>query len=117
MHRRKLQELNLLDDFFFNIMLNYPEIGEEFSRQILKIIFRRNFGKLQVIAQKVYYGSDTDKHGARLDVYLEEEDAGSALLNASTIYDVEPNLLDDTCVTYSKWLKLSKKVRRYPLLI
>ena len=65
MHKRKLQELNLLDDFFFNTMLNYPEIGEEFSRQLLKIIFRKNFGKLKVIAQKVYYGIDTDKHGAR----------------------------------------------------
>ena len=109
MHRRKLHELNLLDDFFFNTMLNYPEIGEEFSRQLLKIIFRKNFGKLQVIAQKVYYGTDTDKHGARLDVYLEEEDADSALLNVSTIYDIEPNLLDDTEMITS----LPKRVRFY----
>ena len=109
MHRRKLQELNLLDDSFFNIMLNYPEIGEEFSRQILKIIFRRNFGKLKVVAQKVYYGADTDKHGARLDVYLEEEETDSALLNASTIFDVEPNLLDDAELVES----LPKRVRFY----
>ena len=34
---------------------------------------KREFGKLTVIPQKVYGGTDTDKHGARLDVYLEEE--------------------------------------------
>ena len=26
-----------------------------------------------MVPQKVYYGSNTDKHGARLDVYVEEE--------------------------------------------
>ena len=109
MHRRKLQELNLLDDFFFNTMLTYPEIGEAFSRQLLKIIFQRNFGKLEVIPQKVYYGADTDMHGARLDVYLEETEADSALINASTIYDVEPNLLNDSELIES----LPKRVRFY----
>ena len=84
--KRKLQELNLLDDFLFNKMVSHPEFGEEFSRELLRILFGREFGKLQVVAQKVYYGSDTDTHGARLDVYLEEEDGEE---NA-TIFDFEP---------------------------
>ena len=63
MHKKKLKELNLLDDFLFFKMLNYPEIGEEFSRELLKIIFGKSFEKLVVVPQKVYYGSDTDKHG------------------------------------------------------
>ena len=80
MHRKKLKELNLLDDFLFFKMLNYPEFGEEFSRALLKVIIGRDFGKLSVIPQKVYYGSDTDKHGARMDVYLEESIIGDELL-------------------------------------
>ena len=44
-------------------------------------------GRLEVIPQKIYYGSDTDRHGARLDVYLEECDDD---LDNATIYDLEP---------------------------
>ena len=38
----------------------------------LILIFGKKFGTLTVISQKVYHGTDTDKHGARLDVYIEE---------------------------------------------
>ncbi|MBQ4537772.1 MAG: hypothetical protein II994_09195 [Lachnospiraceae bacterium] len=68
--RKKLEELNLLDNFLFGSMVTHPEYGEQFSRSILQIILNRKFDKLTVIPQKVYYGSDTDLHGARLDVYL-----------------------------------------------
>ena len=87
MPKRTLEELNLLDDFLFGSMVTYPEIGEEFIRELLKTIFGREFGSLTVIPQKVYYGSDTDKHGARLDVYLEEELQD----NKAIVYDVEPD--------------------------
>lgn len=91
MQRRKLEELNLLDDFLFGSMVTYPEIGEKFIREILKTIFRKDFGKLAVVPQKIYYGSDTDKHGTRLDVYLEEESPDE---NA-VVYDVEPDKNDE----------------------
>ena len=32
---RKLEDLNLLDDFLFCSMVNYPEIGEKFIRELL----------------------------------------------------------------------------------
>ena len=85
--RKTLKELNLLDDFLFGTLLTYPELGEKFSRALLQTIFQREFGKLTVIPQKIYYGSDTDQHGARLDVYMEEEDAA----RVSSVYDVEPD--------------------------
>lgn len=85
--RKTLKELNLLDDFLFGTLLTYPELGEKFSRVLLQTIFQREFGKLTVIPQKIYYGSDTDQHGARLDVYMEEEDAA----RVSSVYDVEPD--------------------------
>ncbi|MDY3249091.1 MAG: hypothetical protein SOX32_01935 [Candidatus Choladocola sp.] len=89
MERRKLEDLNLIDDFLFGTMVTYPEIGEQFVREILQIIFRREFGRLVIMPQKVYYGSDTDKHGARLDVYLEEAD--NAAPGGAVVYDVEPD--------------------------
>ena len=95
MAKRKLDELNLLDDFLFGSMINHPDIGEKFVRELLKTIFGRDFGKLTVVPQKVYYGTDTDKHGARLDVYLEESPSDGSE-DAATVYDMEPDKNNDT---------------------
>lgn len=88
MQKRKLEDLNLIDDFLFNKMISHPEFGEEFARDLIRIILGKEVGKLKVVPQKVYYGSDTDTHGARLDVYLEETE--DDVLENATIYDVEP---------------------------
>ena len=93
--RKKLEELNLLDDFLFNAMMTYPEMGEEFTRKILKLLFNKEFRNLKVIAQKSYGGLNTDLRGARLDVYVESDD--SAEINAAedtSIYDLEPDKND-----------------------
>lgn len=93
--RKKLEELNLLDDFLFNAMMTYPEMGEKFTRKILKLLFNREFQNLKVIAQKSYGGLNTDLRGARLDVYVESDD--SAEIDASedaSIYDLEPDKND-----------------------
>ena len=71
--RKKLEELNLLDDFLFNAMMTYPEMGEKFTRKILKLLFNKEFRNLKVIAQKSYGGLNTDLRGARLDVYVERK--------------------------------------------
>ena len=89
MHRRRLMELNLIDDFLFHAMVSHPQVGEEFGRILLKIIFNRKFGNLKVVPQKVYYGKDTDKHGGRLDVYLEEAVETEKLLLDVTVFDLE----------------------------
>ena len=44
---------------------------------------------MTVVPQKAYYGSDTDKHGARLDVYLEESSGDGP--GRATVYDMEPD--------------------------
>ena len=95
MQKRKLEELNLLDDFLFNAMMTYPEMGEEFTRKILKLLFNKEFRNLKVIAQKSYGGLNTDLRGARLDVYVESDD--SAEIDAAedtSIYDLEPDKND-----------------------
>ena len=68
--RKKLEELNLLDDFLFNAMMTYLEMGEKFTQKILKLLFNKEFRNLKAIAQKSYGGLNTDLRGARLDVYV-----------------------------------------------
>lgn len=88
MATKKLEELNLLDDFLFTALLTYPELGEEFCRKILKVILNRDLGKITITPQKVLPGINTDKRGARLDVSITE----SGKESYGTIYDIEPNL-------------------------
>ena len=90
--RKTLEEMNLLDDFLFGVVLSYPDIGERFVRILLKTIFGREFKHLSVTAQKVLYGVDTSLHGARLDVYIEPEIENSE--GTATVYDIEPDLMD-----------------------
>lgn len=93
--RKKLEELNLLDDFLFNAMMTYPEMGEEFTRKILKLLFNKEFRNLKVIAQKSYGGLNTDLRGARLDVYVESDDSAEIdVAEDMSIYDLEPDKND-----------------------
>ena len=90
---RKLEDMNLLDDFLFGSVVTYPEIGERFVKSLLRIIFGREFKHLSVTAQKVLYGADRNLHGARLDVYL-EPGAGDDPEGRAAIYDIEPDRKD-----------------------
>ena len=90
---RKLEDMNLLDDFLFGSVVTYPEIGERFVKSLLKTIFGREFKHLSVTAQKVLYGADRNLHGARLDVYLEPE-AGEESEERAAVYDLEPDRKD-----------------------
>ena len=109
MHKRNLKDLNLLDDFLLNAVVTYPGIGETFCRILLGIIFQRKFGKLVIVAQKVYYGTDVDKHGARLDVYLEEDEIEIGEGDVPTVLDIEPEKKDSREAVKS----LPKRTRFY----
>lgn len=94
MQRRKLEELNLMDDFLFNAMLTHPETGEKFTHTILKLLFNRDFKNLKVNAQKFYAGMNTDLRGARLDVCIEGDCVDIDGEDITSVYDVEPDQND-----------------------
>ena len=76
-------------------MMTYPEMGEKFTRKILKLLFNREFRNLKVIAQKSYGGLNTDLRGARLDVYVESDDSAEIDVSEdASIYDLEPDKND-----------------------
>ena len=91
MQRRKLEELNLMDDFLFNAMLTHPETSEKFTQKILKLLFDREFKNLKVSAQKFYAGMNTDLRGARLDVCIEGDYVDIEEKDIPSVYDVEPD--------------------------
>ncbi|MDE6167092.1 MAG: hypothetical protein K2G28_01365, partial [Acetatifactor sp.] len=80
---KKLEEMNLVDDFLAYSLTSHSKYGEEASRYILGCILTRKIGRLAVVPQRSWPGEDTHKHGVRLDIYLDEE--------ANGIFDVEPD--------------------------
>ena len=80
---RKLEELNLVDDFLVNSLTSHQVYGEPAARCILECILGRKIRKLRIIPQHFIQGEDTDKHGIRMDVYLDEEDG--------ELFDLEPD--------------------------
>lgn len=109
MKKRKLEDLNLMDDFLFQEMVSKEGIGEEFCRILLSTILGRPIQKIKVIPQKVLLGIDTGSHGIRMDAYIEDR-SGDDIEVAADIYDIEPNN------TYEKET-LPKRTRYYDALI
>ena len=113
--RRKLEELNLLDDFLFQEMVMQEDYGERFCRILLKTILGRPIRNVRIVPQKIFAGVDTVKHGIRLDAYVEElPEKSSGEIDAEVlpdIYDIEPNQM------YAKEQKLPRRMRYYHGLI
>ena len=80
---RKLEDLNLVDNFLVNSLTSHQVYGEPAARCILECILGREFGKIKVVPQRIVPGEDTDKHGIRMDIYLDEEDG--------ELFDLEPD--------------------------
>ena len=80
---KPLEQMNIVDDFLAGSLIGHKEYGEAASRYILSCILNRKIGKLNVVTQKFLIGDNPERHGIRLDVYLNEEDG--------EIFDVEPD--------------------------
>ena len=112
---RRLEELDLLDDFLFQEMVANPEVGEEFCRILLRVILGKEVRNVNVVPQRAVQGPDTRQHGIRLDAYIEEV-SGEEILDARVvqeakdIFDFEPNKV------YEKNI-LPRKMRYYHGLI
>lgn len=66
---RRLEELNLVDNFLANSVTSHKLYGEPAARCILECILGRKIGKLRVMPQHFIQGENTDRRGVRLDVY------------------------------------------------
>ena len=58
MQRKRLEDMNLLDDFLFNAVMTFPGIGERFCRLLLQVVLGREIGRLRVVAQRAFGGRD-----------------------------------------------------------
>ena len=47
MQRKRLEDMNLLDDFLFNAVMTFPGIGERFCRLLLQVVRSGGCGLLR----------------------------------------------------------------------
>lgn len=96
--KRKLEELNVIDDFLMNSLASDSTVGEEFCQVLLSTLLQREIGKVNVTVQKVIPPTLPDLKGIRLDVKVEErivsDKTGEEM--AMNIYDIEPHLVKGT---------------------
>lgn len=69
---KPFEELDIMDDFLMNVTAIDKEVGEEFSRTLLKGLLQREVGKIQINAQKVHFPQMPNHRGIRLDVEVLE---------------------------------------------
>ena len=86
--KEKLAKMNLTVNFLFEKVMADPEAGQLLCRIILETVLQRTVGRIRITSQKSYPGLDEERHGIRLDVYVEEE-ANAADEPLISIYDIE----------------------------
>ena len=104
--KKRIEELDLMDDFLFTEATTDPETAP----LLLKMIIERAVGlkveKLIIEPQKTVNGVDTDSHGIRMDVTAREvTDVDGKTVR---LFDVEPNNI--------KEVHLPKRSRYYQAL-
>ena len=110
---KKLEDLDVLDDFMLNAIANDPDVAEPFFQKVLSVLLEREIGEISVHAQ-VFVPADTpEKRGICLDVEISEQDDSPAKCR---IYNVEgqnykENFLQKRCRFYQA-KKDSKKLKR-----
>lgn len=53
--KRKLEELNLLDDFLFGTLISHPVYGERFANILIKSFLNREMNILKIVPQMNIY--------------------------------------------------------------
>lgn len=85
---KRLEDMNLMDDFLNNAAAGYAPVGAELYKTILEVLLNRSLGEIKIINQKVIAPPEPGMRGIRLDVAISEyDDIG----NTVSFYDYEPH--------------------------
>ena len=90
--KRKLEELNIMDDFLMNALATDEEVGVPFCREILSVLLQRKIGSIKVVSQRTIPALTPKLRGIRMDVEVIEDLTSEEHLPAMNIYDLEPHI-------------------------
>ena len=92
---KAFEELDIMDDFLMNAAATDEEVGEEFSRTLLKGLLQKELGKIHISIQKVLFANTPNHRGIRLDIEIDEFEEMNEEFVVKNIYDIEPNKRTD----------------------
>ena len=92
--KKKLEDMDVMDDFLMGQLAADESFGTDFCRLVISTLLQRKIGKLRVSTQKVLAALTPSQRGIRMDVEVEElgEVEGSEKPAVMNIYDMEPHL-------------------------
>ena len=84
---KKLEDMNLMDAFFFSVTMSSKKHAIPIAERILAPVLQREVKVKSVSAEMAVFPHAPGKHGIRMDAYVEENNAD---VTGGTIYDLEP---------------------------
>lgn len=87
---KTIDEVDLIDDMFMNLVASDPDVGEIFCRTLLSVLLQKDIGSVKVLSQRMIPGTYEGMRGIRLDVEVTETSDKSPELIAN-VYDIEPH--------------------------
>jgi len=90
--RKRIEELNLMDDFLFTEASADKQTSHILIRLIVERALKMKVGRLIIEPQKTMNGVDTDCHGIRMDLSVKEvtDEDGRTI----RLFDIEPNNIE-----------------------
>lgn len=108
-----IDEADLLDDVFMNLVASDPEVGEAFCRRLLSVLLEKEIGKVKVLVQRVLPGETINLRGVRLDVEVTEEADSSDRKPQASVYDIEPHTSKEASIARMMRFRQAKIDSRY----
>ena len=85
---KSLEEMNLIDNFLFDVIMSDETAGPLVGKIILETIFGKEFPNLKVHSEDIILPGSPEKHAIRMDAYIEPDQTE---LISKSVYDIEPD--------------------------
>lgn len=88
---KTLQDLNMMDSFLFEATTEDMENAKKIAKIIIKRTMGHSVENLVIEPQKQLKGLSLDRHGIRMDLYMQENATFQDGASTLRLYDIEPN--------------------------
>ena len=112
MYKKKLEDMNLIDNFLMNAVTTDQEVGEACCRCMLSVLLQRRIGHVRVISQRFNPGTLPGQCGICMDVEV-TEDKSDGNGTVANVYDMEPHTANDMDFPRANRFRQAKIDSRY----
>ncbi|MBQ8527353.1 MAG: Rpn family recombination-promoting nuclease/putative transposase [Lachnospiraceae bacterium] len=110
--KKKLEDLNLMDSFLFDVSTENPEHAKKIARAIVSRVIGHELEEIRVESQKQFLGLDLEKRGIRMDLWVRENIEGEEPI--VRLYDIEPNIYHDHLPKRSRFYQAKADAKELP---